>query len=67
MQPQIPWLQSSDGGFRVNFGGFHAQVGRRANADGSQAGGGYSVSAGTPWGATAGSGLQGLLNPSNTS
>ncbi|XP_018401637.1 PREDICTED: uncharacterized protein LOC108778839 [Cyphomyrmex costatus] len=55
----LPFLQFTDGGIRVNFGGYHAAAGLGGLLRGT--GGGLFASAGTPWGAHAGAGLGGKL------
>ncbi|KAK2584620.1 hypothetical protein KPH14_006970 [Odynerus spinipes] len=57
----LPFLQFTNGGVRVNFGGYHAEAGLGGLLGGSRAGGGLHASAGTPFGAHAGAGLGGLL------
>ncbi|XP_011638873.1 glycine, alanine and asparagine-rich protein [Pogonomyrmex barbatus] len=57
----LPFLQFTNGGIRVNFGGYHAQAGLGGLLRGTGAGGGLHASAGTPWGAHAGAGLGGQL------
>ncbi|XP_071563614.1 uncharacterized protein [Temnothorax nylanderi] len=54
-----PFLQFTNGGIRVNFGGYHAEAGLGGLLRGM--GGGLYASAGTPWGAHAGAGLGGQL------
>ncbi|XP_050447056.1 PE-PGRS family protein PE_PGRS18 isoform X2 [Cataglyphis hispanica] len=56
----LPFLQFTNGGIRVNFGGYHAEAGLGGLLRGT--GGGLHASAGTPWGAHAGAGLSGQLN-----
>ncbi|CAL1685328.1 unnamed protein product [Lasius platythorax] len=56
----LPFLQFTNGGIRVNFGGYHAEAGLGGLLRGT--GGGLHASAGTPWGAHAGAGLGGQLN-----
>lgn len=56
---QPPFLQFTNGGIRVNFGGYHAEAGLGGFLRGM--GGGLHASAGTPWGAHAGAGLGGQL------
>ncbi|KYN35385.1 hypothetical protein ALC56_10220, partial [Trachymyrmex septentrionalis] len=55
-----PFIQFTDGGIRVNFGGYHAEAGLGGLLRGT--GGGLFASAGTPWGAHAGAGLGGKLD-----
>ncbi|KAL0134422.1 hypothetical protein PUN28_001303 [Cardiocondyla obscurior] len=55
----LPFLQFTNGGIRVNFGGYHAEAGLGGLLRGT--GGGLFASAGTPWGAHAGAGLGGNL------
>ncbi|KYN23500.1 hypothetical protein ALC57_04084, partial [Trachymyrmex cornetzi] len=54
-----PFIQFTDGGIRLNFGGYHAEAGLGGLLRGT--GGGLFASAGTPWGAHAGAGLGGKL------
>ncbi|RLU24165.1 hypothetical protein DMN91_004375 [Ooceraea biroi] len=56
----LPFLQFTNGGIRVNFGGYHAEAGLGGLLRGS--GGGLHASVGTPWGAHAGAGLGGQLS-----
>ncbi|XP_011268130.1 uncharacterized protein LOC105258533 isoform X1 [Camponotus floridanus] len=60
----LPFLQFTNGGIRVNFGGYHAQAGL-GGVLGEGTGGGLHASAGTPWGAFAGAGLGGQLGREN--
>ncbi|EGI70807.1 hypothetical protein G5I_00388 [Acromyrmex echinatior] len=55
-----PFIQFTDGGIRLNFGGYHAEAGLGGLLRGT--GGGLFASAGTPWGAHAGAGLGGKLD-----
>ncbi|XP_012537422.1 uncharacterized protein LOC105837311 [Monomorium pharaonis] len=55
----LPFLQFTDGGIRVNFGGYHAEAGLGGLLRGT--GGGLYAKAGTPWGAHAGAGLGGQV------
>ncbi|XP_023289493.1 nuclear pore complex protein nup54-like [Orussus abietinus] len=57
----LPFLQFTNGGIRVNFGGYHAEAGLGGLLGDSRAGGGLHASAGTPFGAHASAGLGGLL------
>lgn len=59
---QLPFLQFTNGGIRVNFAGYHAEAGLGGLLRGSGTGGGLHASAGTPWGAHAGAGLGGQLD-----
>lgn len=63
----LPFLQFTNGGVRVNFGGYHAEAGLGGLLGGSRTGGGLHASAGTPFGAHAGAGLGGLLNGDSAS
>ncbi|XP_070163159.1 uncharacterized protein [Polyergus mexicanus] len=57
----LPFLQFTNGGIRVNFGGYHAEAGLGGLLRGTGPPG-LHASAGTPWGAHAGAGLGGQLN-----
>ncbi|XP_066599706.1 uncharacterized protein [Prorops nasuta] len=61
----LPFLQFTNGGVRVNFGGYHAEAGLGGLLTGSRTGGGLHASAGTPSGAHASAGLGGLLGGDN--
>nr|XP_034171358.1 loricrin isoform X1 [Osmia lignaria] len=61
----LPFIQFTNGGIRLNFGGYHAAAGLGGLLGGSRAGGGLHASAGTPWGAHAGAGLGGILGGDN--
>ncbi|XP_017883993.1 uncharacterized protein LOC108627320 [Ceratina calcarata] len=61
----LPLIQFTNGGIRLNFAGYHAAAGLGGLLGGSQTGGGLHASAGTPWGAHAGAGLGGLLGGDN--
>lgn len=63
----LPFLQFTNGGLRVNFGGYHAEAGLGGLLTGSRTGGGLHASAGTPSGAHAGAGLGGLLSGDSAS
>ncbi|XP_011868229.1 PREDICTED: uncharacterized protein LOC105562199 [Vollenhovia emeryi] len=54
-----PLIQFTDGGIRLNFGGYHAEAGLGGLLRGT--GAGLYAGAGTPWGAHAGAGLGGQL------
>lgn len=56
----LPFLQFTDGGIRVNFGGYHAEAGLGGLLRGAGTGG-LHASVGTPWGAHAGAGLGGQV------
>lgn len=59
---QLPFLQFTNGGIRLNFGGYHAEAGLGGLLRGAGTGGGLHASVGTPWGAHAGAGLGGRVN-----
>lgn len=54
-------MQFTNGGIRLNFGGYHAQAGLGGLLRGTGTGGGLHASVGTPWGAHAGAGLGGQV------
>lgn len=54
-------MQFTNGGVRLNFGGYHAEAGLGGLLGGGKGGGGLHVSAGTSDGAHASAGLGGLL------
>ncbi|XP_011493987.1 PREDICTED: uncharacterized protein LOC105359177 isoform X2 [Ceratosolen solmsi marchali] len=58
----LPFLQFTNGGIRVNFGGYHAQAGLGGLLTGSSKDGGLHASAGTPSGAHASAGLGGTID-----
>ena len=58
-------MQFTNGGVRVNFGGYHAEAGLGGLLNGLKTGGGLHASAGTPDGAHASAGLGGLLGGDN--
>lgn len=58
---QLPLIQFTNGGIRLNFAGYHAEAGLGGLLRGGP-GGGLHASAGTPWGAHAGAGLGGQVN-----
>ncbi|KAF7403241.1 hypothetical protein HZH68_006035 [Vespula germanica] len=62
---QLPFLQFTRDGVRVNFAGYHAETGLGGFLGDSQTGGGLHASAGTPFGPQASAGLGGLLNGNN--